>query len=85
MNVTAGTQLLGMAFVTMVFAVLGFLSPANRQAQKCFSYMPKGLFISINKGRPCYMQGGPDDSHAAALCVHGDLRRLLGRPPLQDL
>jgi transmembrane 9 superfamily protein 2/4 len=25
-----GSQLLGMTFVTMVFAVLGFLSPANR-------------------------------------------------------
>ena len=28
--VGTGSQLLGMAFVTMIFAVLGFLSPANR-------------------------------------------------------
>lgn len=28
--VGTGSQLLGMAMVTMVFAVLGFLSPANR-------------------------------------------------------
>ena len=49
---SAGTQLLGMAFVTMVFAVLGFLSPANRYTQKLFSSMDCHL-SSTEEADPC--------------------------------
>lgn len=52
--VGTGSQLLGMALVTMVFAVLGFLSPANRgglMTAMLLLFVFMGIFGGYSAGR----------------------------------
>lgn len=52
--VGTGAQLLGMALVTMVFAVLGFLSPANRgglMTAMLLLFVFMGIFGGYSAGR----------------------------------
>ena len=61
MYVGTGVQLLGMTFVTMIFAVLGFLSPANRgglMTAMLLLFVLMGIFAGYFSGR----YGGPSSS-----------------------
>ena len=52
--VGTGVQLLGMAMVTMLFALLGFLSPANRgglMTAMLMMFVAMGLFAGYAAGR----------------------------------
>ena len=54
MYVGTGVQLLGMTFVTMIFAVLGFLSPANRgglMTAMLLLFVLMGIFAGYFSGR----------------------------------